>query len=403
MLKVQQFREMTGMEYVKAAVACCFDKTVEKLQWNERLEAFEKLTEKDFWDTDKMYQKASNPVGLRAAKEALVKATHGTPSGYMISLDASSSGLQFLSLLVGCPTSWKLCGGDEEILDAYVEIFMSMDTNIKLERKDVKQCIMTALYGSVAMPKAIFKDKVDEFYDTMENMAGGAWQLNLDIQELWDNVPGNTYDWYLPDGFYACIETNDVEYNQFTFMDEVYEVKQKTNERPKFHKGLGPNLIHSIDGMVVREMYRRCMFDGNVTKRVCDLIIEGGEYGTTGKSADKVKELWGMYEKSGFLSVRILDYLFADTMGLVDPMGIAKLIQTLPNRSFDMVSVHDCFRCHPNNGDEMRRQYNRILCDIKNSNMLEFIASQVVGQKVSYPKVGNIPDDVILNANYAIC
>lgn len=257
------------------------------------------------------------------------------------------------------------------------------------------------VYGSTATPKAIFGEDVDVFYETMEQLAPGAWDLNLGIQELWDEVDGTTYDWVLPDNFYACIETHDKEVMPFTFLDEQYQVVQKVNARPRFHKGLGPNLIHSVDGMIVREMYRRCQFDSNVTVRVANLIIDGKK-GTDGRSSDIVKALWENYEQSGFLSVRILDYLYEDTIGLVDHVTIAELIQTLPDRSFELVCVHDCFRCHPNYGNDLRRQYNTILADLNDSMVLPFIASQVASQDIKARKVGKIPRDVILNANYTL-
>lgn len=262
-----------------------------------------------------------------------------------------------------------------------------------------------ALYGSTATPASYFGDDIETFYGTMELMAPGAWDLNLGLQELWDDIQGNTYDWVLPDNFYACIETSDKEVVDFTFLDKPYQVVQKVDERPRFHKGLGPNLIHSVDGLIVREMYRRCMFNSATTLRVIELIMnQTGQfiYGTEGKSAEMVKTLWDHYLQSGFLSVRILDYLYEDTMGLVDPMVIAKMIKTLPDKSFEILSNHDCFRCHPNYGNDLRRQYNQIMCDIKNSNMLPFIASQVVGKPVKARKVGNIPDEVILNGNYLL-
>jgi hypothetical protein len=134
---------------------------------------------------------------------------------------------------------------------------------------------------------------------------------------------------------------------------------------------------------------------------VANLIIEGAN-GTDGKSADMVQTLWSHYEECGFLSVRILDYLFEDTIGLVDPLVIAKLIQSLPNQSFELVCVHDCFRCHPNYGDDLRRQYNTILADLCESTILKFIASQVAEQDIKARKVGVIPRDVILNANYTL-
>lgn len=397
MLKVQDFRELTGTEYLMADIACKHDKAYEKEGWDARLAHFAEI---DFSDP-KTFKNASNPIGLRAAYLAMQDTALAKPTGYMISLDAASSGLQLLSLLVSCPTSWKLCGGDESILDAYTYIYNSMGVTGSIDRKDVKQSIMTALYGSTATPKAVFGEDVDVFYTTMEHMAPGAWDLNLGIQELWDEIEGTTYDWIMPDNFYACIETSDKEIIPFTFLDEEYQVVKVVNERPRFHKGLGPNLIHSVDGMIVREMYRRCQFDSNVTARVANLIIEGAK-GTDGKSADMVRTLWEHYEQSGFLSVRILDYLFEDTIGLVDNLVIARLIQTLPNQSFQLVCVHDCFRCHPNYGNDLRRQYNTILADINDSALLPWIASQVADQDISARKVGKIKREVILNANYTL-
>jgi hypothetical protein len=398
MLKVQEFRELTGLEYLMADIACKHDKAYEKEEWDTRLFHFSQI---DFKDPD-TFKYASNPIGLRAAYLALKDAATDKESGYMISLDAASSGLQLLSLLVSCPTSWKLCGGDENIRDSYMHIYMSLQMDTILDRKDVKQCIMTALYGSTAQPKALFGEHVDVFYDAMEHLAPGAWDLNLGIQELWDEIDGTTYDWYLPDNFYCCIETHDKELVNFKFLDEDYQVIQKVNERPRFHKGLGPNLIHSIDGMIVREMYRRCQYNLTTMNRILTLIADGTKGTTFGKSAPMVQTLWDYYLETGFLSVRILDYLYEDTCGLVDMRVIEDLTNTMPYTPFQLVTVHDCFRCHPNYGNDLRRQYNTILADLNDSNILGFICSQVAEQDVGARKVGNIPREVILNANYTL-
>lgn len=398
MLKVQTFRELTGKEYLMADIACKHDKAYEKKSWDDRLYHFSEI---DFKDPN-VFKEASNPVGLRAAYVALEHTALGKPSGYMISLDAASSGLQLLSLLVSCPISWKLCGGDENILDAYAEVFLHMNSGLNIDRKDIKQCIMTALYGSTATPKAVFGEDVDVFYDTMEKMAPGAWDLNLGIQELWDDIDGTTYDWVMPDNFYACIETHDKEIMKFKFLETDYQVIQEVNERPRFHKGLGPNLIHSVDGMVVREMYRRCQYTPSTIVRVLGLIADGVKGTINGKSADIVQSLWNLYQESGCLSARILDYLYEDTCGLVDMRVINDLLVTLPYTPFQLVTVHDCFRCHPNYGNDLRRQYNTILADINDSTLLPFMASQVANQIVTARKTGTIPREVILNGNYTL-
>ncbi|MCA1807497.1 MAG: hypothetical protein LC687_06595 [Actinobacteria bacterium] len=99
---------LTGKEYLMADIACKHNKAMEKKTWNERIAHFHSMD----WFDPKLYKKASDPIGLRAASIAYDAATTQKPSGYMISLDACSSGLQILSLLVSCPKSFNLCGGD---------------------------------------------------------------------------------------------------------------------------------------------------------------------------------------------------------------------------------------------------------------------------------------------------
>ena len=389
---------LTGKEYIMAEIACKHDKSMEKKTWNERLAHFRTM---DFFDK-KLYKKASDPIGLRAAVIAYDHATTQTPSGYMISLDACSSGLQILSLLVSCPTSFNLCGGDNSTCEsAYKVIYDDMGLSGVITAKQVKQTIMTALYGSTAMPEHTFGENIDLFYETMEKMAPGAWDLNMGLQELWDEVSGSVYEWVMPDNFHACIETKDKELFPFKFLDNEYTVPRKIDARPDFHKGLGPNLIHSIDGMVVREMFRRCMFDLATLDRVAKAQCSTNP-GKTGKSSRIVTELWDNFLRTGFLSVRILDHLYEDTIGLVDSAEITKLIASLPVKPFQLISVHDCFRCHPNYGNDLRKQYNIIMADINDSTMLESMAKQVAHKGIKTKKVGRIDRDLILNANYTL-
>lgn len=334
------FQNLTGNEYLMAEIACKHDKTYEKATWDERIAHCMDLF-KDPSNISKKIKKASNPIGMRAALNAWNATAEDKASGYMISLDACSSGLQILSLLVSCPKSFSLCGGvSDRCVDSYVSIYDSMGLHGVLTRKQVKQAIMTSLYGSTATPEHTFGANVDMFYETMEDMAPGAWDLNIGLQELWDQVSGSVYEWVMPDNFHACIETKDKELVPFKFLDTDYSVPVKIDARPDFHKGLGPNLIHSVDGMVVREMFRRCMFNPATTQRVLK-AIHSANHGTDGKSSSIVTELWNNFLQTGFLSVRILDHLYEDTMGLVSSTTILELISSLPDKPFELVSVHD--------------------------------------------------------------
>jgi len=131
---------LTGTKYLMAEIACKHDKTMEKETWDTRIAHFNEI---DFADP-KTFKKASDPIGLRAATVALRDAKAKKPSGYMISLDACSSGLQLLSLLVSCPKSFDLCGGvQDQCVDSYTTIYGAMNLHGVLTRKQVKNAIMT--------------------------------------------------------------------------------------------------------------------------------------------------------------------------------------------------------------------------------------------------------------------
>lgn len=393
------FQELSAIEYIKCEIACKHDKAFEKSTWNDRLKHFKYLQDSE--QDESIYLNASDPIGLKSAIIAYKNAIKSEPSGYMISLDACSSGLQLLSLLSGCEKSFDLCGGiSDQCVDSYTALYAAMGLGDVLTRKQAKNAIMTSLYGSTSTPEATFKDNIDTFYDTMETMAPGAWELNLALQELWDEVEGNSYSWVMPDNFHCHIETHVKEWKSFKFIDQEYKLAVKVPEKPEFHKGIGPNIIHSVDGMMVREMLRRCMFDKS---KLTDIIHNLDSTNKDGPDREMVQKLWWNYLSSGFLSVRILNYLTADTMGLVDPLVIAKLIQELPDNPFDVIAIHDCFKCHANYGNDLRRQYNFIMNRISKSHMLQFIGQQVTSNpNLKVEKFGNIPEGKLLNSNYML-
>lgn len=169
-------------------------------------------------------------------------------------------------------------------------------------------------------------------------------------------------------------------------------------------RSLGPNIVHSIDGMIVREMHRRCDFDRGHIIELIERIMHSDYTRSPRMDRDKdhvVKLLWDRYAESGFLSARILDDLGRDNLASIDYSMILKLLRSMPETPFRVMSIHDCFRCLPNHGNELRRQYNQILSEIADSDLLSFIASQIEGYKVTVTKMGDISSQ-ILEADYAI-
>lgn len=75
-------------------------------------------------------------------------------------------------------------------------------------------------------------------------------------------------------------------------------------------------------------------------------------------------------------------------MGLFDDEVIRDLVRSLPEKPFTVISIHVCFRVHPNHGNDLRRQYNQILSEIAASDMLAFLVSQVTGTRIQVTRAG---------------
>lgn len=115
-----------------------------------------------------------------------------------------------------------------------------------------------------------------------------------------------------------------------------------------------------------------------------------------------VVTLWHHYMETGFLSARILDHLNEDNLGLVDQVEIRKLLKSLPAKPFQVLTIHDAFRCLPQYGNDLRRQYNLQLQAIAKSDLLSSIISQLIGRKVHIGKLDPTLWQDIANTNYAL-
>lgn len=405
----------TGKQYLQIDIANNFG--LDKLTWDERLAWFDENQHQ----INQLLNQADEPAlyfaGLKAWDSFLRKA----PSGYMCSFDATSSGLQILACLTGDREAAQLCNvinfsedGVIQRRDGYTVIYNAMVGNLKaksvyaggIERDDCKQAIMTALYGSEAMPKQVFGEGVQlrVFYETMKQSAPGAWELNDFFRHGCWNPEAYSNDWVLPDNFHVHVKVMDTVKEVVQFHNQPYDTFYKVNQPMEEGRSIGANVTHSLDGMVVREMVRRCSYDPVALTRVINAIDDqDAGYGMfDDRDTEMVQELWEHYEKSGFLSVRILDHIQLNNANIVDAQVIWELINTLPEKPFEVIAVHDCFRCLPNYVNDLRKQYNQILSDIARSDMLSYILSQLLGRKT---KIGKLDPDMwkdVLDAEYAL-
>lgn len=394
----------SSRQYLKIDVANNFG--LDKLDWDQRLEWFDsnehqllaKLSE------------AENPAMFYAGIKAWEDAKAGRAIGYPVTLDATSSGIQILSVLTGDRQAALLSNviDSGHRVDAYQVLYERMMGQVKEEgtqflRSDLKRAFMTAFYGSQRVPKEVFGEgkMLQAFFRTLEEETPFIWELNKFFLGIW-NPEALEYRWTLPDNFHVVDKIQGKVEETVTCMGSTVIVERYENRPQPTGRSIGANVTHSIDGLIVRELVRRCSYDPTrieTIRRLLDRRLSNP--GSVDENHLMVQTLWDLYQQSGYLSARILDHLDEGTMYLVDRDAIRQLLDSLPQKPFDVISIHDCFRVHPNYGNDLRRQYNLQLHLLAKSDMLSFILGQLLGKEIPVCKQDDFADE-ILETNYAL-
>lgn len=410
------FQEFDPKEYLLMDIASNYGLDKEdwdfRLNWAENhLMEMQRVSEMDQTQlsSSSLMKEADEPAMMYAGIMAYRNVMLGKPIGYGISLDATASGIQLLSIMAGCEKSAQVCNvipssaTADHREDAYTTLYGSMRTRVptdlvtNITRAMAKDGIMTAFYGSKAVPKRHFGegDMLTAFYDTLEADTPGAWALNVYLQGLWREYALG-HAWVLPDNFHVIVKEMNQVSRTVQWGNQPTDVFVTKNIGTKDGLSLCPNATHSVDAMVVREMQRRC----SMTKVGQMQIMEGKR--TTAEDHAMVEVLWEHYQQSGFLSSRILHFMGSEHNPLIFSVPVQQLLNSLPQRAFKLITIHDCFRCLPSYGNDLRRQYNQILYELAKSNLLKFLADQIAGTPQNIHKGGLVPSQ-ILQSNYSIC
>jgi len=397
-------QHFTPSQYLKIDIANSFG--LDKKSWIERINWFDANESK----LNEITYQAEEPAMYFAGLLAWEAFKQGQPSGYPVSLDATSSGLQILTVLTGDTSAGRLCNvintGNRE--DAYTAVYQFMLDQVgedsKIKREDTKRAIMTSLYGSQAVPKEVFGEGAlfNIFISTMQLLAPAAWELNETFLEIWDpNTLCNS--WVLPDNFHVHVKVISTVSEVVHIFNEPIDTLRKVNASVEEGRSLGANTIHSIDGMIVREMTRRCDFDPEAVRTVLKILLSEHEQLGTSTNSEMVRTFWNNYRYSGYLSARILDFIDEDSVFEIDDrQAVIDLIGSLPRRPFQIMTIHDCFRCLPNYADDLRMQYNLQLMLIAKSDLLQFLLTQIMNRPINLQKLNPNMWQQIMDTDYAL-
>jgi len=231
----------------------------DKLTWDERIN----------WTHTNINTsiKWKEPMLGRKALRALEDAKNGKPSGYMVSADATTSGYQILAVLSGCKETALLtnCIDPTTRHDLYTKVANLMNGQLDkpVHRAVIKKCVMRHGFNSTKEPKILLSEKgLKVFYRVMKGLLPGAEEVKEIVNSCW-NADADHHTWTLPDGHTAYIPVGTKEGVDVTYTDsELGEVplrffKQMPSDN---YRSLLPNIVHSVDGYVAREMVRRCDF-----------------------------------------------------------------------------------------------------------------------------------------------
>ena len=388
----------------------------ERIQWSlSHLHELENLASEA--DTRPLYVKAVM---------AIRKAQKGLPTGHMVGVDGCCSGIQMMSALTGCIAGATATGlvDPNRRADAYTDCTDAMNALlaknnivVNVPRKHAKEALMTVMYGSKAKPREIFGEGTPEvaaFYQAAQEIAPGAWQLLQELLSSW-RPWALMHRWIMPDGFDARIKvmekvTTRIEVDELDHASFTYEYYENIGSKSGLSNAA--NVVHSVDSYVLRTMHRRCNYNREIAEYAQQLMeiemirrhLEGQPNVVVpqGKAGYYVEH----YNRSGIADVVILPYLDATNIEQLSQAHLEKLAEIvngmLQYKPFELVTIHDEFKAHPNNVNWVRWQYKEILADIAESRLIDDLLSQIYGIPGTFQRLSNNLGSLIRQSNYAL-
>lgn len=270
----------SGTNYLKIDVANCFG--LDKETWDDRL-AWVATNDSKLESLD---ESADAPILFRKAVRALRTVQRGEPTNHVMGLDATASGIQIMGALSGCyntarATNLVFTGRREDVYGA-VASYMNTLPGMNIARATLKKPIMTFFYGSTAQPKSIFGEgpELVAFYKAMREQLTGAFELMTLFQSHW-RPDVEYHSWKLPDGHIArvpvtqtvekSLEIDELDHMRFAYRANILNPKLES-------RALAANIVHSIDGWIVRKMVQAASIQGYWLAPIHDCFYTSPNY-----------------------------------------------------------------------------------------------------------------------------
>jgi len=123
---------------------------------------------------------------------------------------------------------------------------------------------MVHYYNRRKLEEFFDEDVEKVFYKVLSESFTGAEAVKATVNQYW-NPEALEHSWTLPDGHVARVKvtemvTSNIEVDELDHVRFAYRFE--ANQPSTLSTSLQPNIIHSIDAYVVREMVRRANVEG---------------------------------------------------------------------------------------------------------------------------------------------
>lgn len=195
-------------------------------------------------------------------------------------------------------------------------------------------------------------------------------------------------EWVLPDGFEVCVPFVRTVEQRVDL--QVYDLDLDTGKSEKIgkystsiytktlggvkpnekgSKSIGANQTHSLDAYNLREVHRMCNYPskGWLAQKIAYI-----NQGTKQIEDPTLLHILECYSRTGIASVRGLWYI-NDYVSLPEDYkrDLLASVSHMAKEPFPVMSIHDCFGCHPEHSDELQRIYAWIMGTLYKGTMLE--------------------------------
>lgn len=249
----------------------------------------------------------------------------------------------------------------------------------------------------------------------MKEMCSGAFHLRDVLINSWNSTADN-HTWSNADGHISYVPVIVEKKYKFYMYGNELPFKVKTKGTTESGLSNAANVIHAQDGLLVREMVRRCKFGSYIAKVKLDLINKCTEekelnqenLSVVNKQLTRMIYLW---KNTNFPTVRICNFIETANDVAYIPMEyrikLVSILEKLTKQPYiELITIHDSFKSHGNHMNYIRYWYKEMIADLVESTILQFTVNQLTPKPFQFhhDKVWRkiLADRVRADGNYAI-